>query len=136
MPFDPKDRLIVPEGYVNDFLTTMHQHMGHTGTRKTQENLQEFFWFSNFYKRISDFTSSCLECTKNKRSYTKKGKLYGYLESNSPKSKLSTDLFGPLPGSDFGLSECFYVLTITDIFTRYTVLIPLTEITSESVSRA
>ena len=123
LPFDPKDRFIVPEGYVNDFLTIMHLHMGHTGTRKIQETLQEFFWFSNFYKRISDFTSSCLECAKNKHSYTKKGKLYGYLESNNPKSKLSTDLLGPLPGSDFGLSECFYVLTITDIFTRYTVLV-------------
>ena len=133
LPLDSKNRIRISNSYVPEFLEFFHEYLGHPGTNKMQETLREFYYFEKFYKEVEKHCASCLPCAPNKPNYVKRDELVGFLSYAAPKEKISTDIYGPLTGTEFNRTETFYILTITDIFTRFTVFVALSEISSESV---
>ena len=66
LPFDSKNRLVIPDSMINSFLVQIHEILGHPGRCKTKKTLKEYFIFSEFNNRIDKFCKGCLLCAKNK----------------------------------------------------------------------
>ena len=135
LPFDSKQRLVIPVRLIDNFLYTMYYSLGHPGMSKMKNTLKDYFSFPDFNHRIESFCESCLLCAKNKHQCIPKGSIQGYFSSTSPKSKVSSDIFGPLPGHFYNVSGSIHILTISDIFSRYTLLVYLQPPTSQNVAQ-
>ncbi|KAF0987168.1 hypothetical protein HZS_6270 [Henneguya salminicola] len=82
--------------------------------------------------------SSCELCVRNKSFNPRKGKLVGGIYSERAGTMLSTDMVGSFESSlfqgDLQVSQ-FWILTCSDIFTRYSIAMLLEYQNSEGVCK-
>ena len=105
-----------------------HNNMGHPGIQKTKELIKRSYSWKNMNNDISEFVDQCKPCLERKNeTYFKKTDKH--FEANEIFEKICIDITGPLP-------ECKgfrYILGVIDVFSRYTMLIPLKNINSKYV---
>lgn len=85
---------------------------------------------------IVQVTHNCTLWQLNKVNNAKYGHIFGGSRSETPLEKFSSDIFGPFDLSDFLDDGKGYIITFTDVFSRFTRLSLLKEITGEAISRA
>eukprot|EP00477_Mikrocytos_mackini_P002368 GAHX01002627.1.p1 GENE.GAHX01002627.1~~GAHX01002627.1.p1 ORF type:complete len:943 (-),score=146.49 GAHX01002627.1:47-2875(-) len=135
LPFDKLGRLIILNAQVTPFLNETHNYLGHPGASKTKSTLRNFYTFKNFNQSIEETTRNCLLCAKNKKYKAKIDEVSGYMEAKAPRKKISSDLFGPFDKEEGGAINKFFILTISDVFSRYTKLKVLEEATELEVTK-
>lgn len=77
-----------------------------------------------------------MECQRCKGAKKKYGKHTGFLFAEEPFEYISSDIFGPIKTSHFETEyskDYFYLLTITDIFSRFTRVFHVEEIKAETI---
>ena len=121
------------KSYLN-LVKNYHQELGHVGTSKTYEKLlADGHNWKGIYNDVKNCISSCVFCAERKEGPKPRNKEYK-IAASYPFEKVMIDITGPLfPPSRYGHS---YILGIVDVFSRYSMLIPLKRTDSEAIMNA
>ena len=105
---------------------------GHRGCEPTYNRIIEngYIW-QGLRKQVTDFVKSCKSCQLNKSYGKTKIPMVITDTPTEPMDKVALDIVGKLPKSIKGHE---YLLTFQDVFSKYTVAIPLKNIDSETVA--
>ena len=135
MLVDRKKRIIIkPTEYVN-FIKNIHVSSLHIGTNTMYYNLKKYFYIKNIYKIIKRVTETCNICSRIKiRSFkiNKENKI----TADYKFKRISTDIYGSFKLNEYkldSLREVGYIMSITDIYTRFTKLYFLETIDTKKV---
>ena len=104
----------------------------HPGIRATQKLITERFIWPNINKDVRHWVRTCQRCQESKIHRHVYAPLGTFLSPDTRFDHLHMDIVGPLPPS-----QTFrYLFTIIDRVTRWPTVIPLSEITTESMASA
>lgn len=128
IPYLPKKlrRVILEEAHDNKVYC-------HPGINKTYRFLAERYYWRNMKSHIASYVKSCDTCQKIKASRMKPSGLYQFKDIQElPCQKWEMDLCGPFPRSIRGNK---YIISITCMFSKYIILHPVPNGTSEDVAK-
>jgi len=125
-------------------------HMGHRGRDNTWAIVKDFYWYG-MREDVDKYVRGCRGCARKKNPISKirrgetaagnnncnrrvpiRGK-FTPIEVGQPFEKVGMDIMGPLPKTKRGNR---WALVITDLCTRWAIMIPLRGITSQVVAEA
>ena len=129
------ERVCIPENLQKAVWKLAHEDptAGHRGIMATALRMKNRVFFPQLYPKIKNWIQHCPACVRkvNKVRDTKSIHISG--SSSSPMEKVAVDLVGPLLVTSGGNK---YILTLEDLFTRWTEAIPLPNKESGTVCRA
>ncbi|KAG0420329.1 Transposon Tf2-6 polyprotein [Dictyocoela roeselum] len=117
----------------------MHNSLIHPGENKLYHTLKRFFYVPRVKPIIKYITNNCLTCCKFKPRKIKYGWVSGGISASSVLEVISSDIFGPIKSLYFTNTrhyEKFYIITFTDIYSRFTIADILFDISSRSVEKS
>ena len=110
-------QLVVPKSLREQVLHQLHDVLTsrHLGISKTLSKVRERFYWVNCHRDVDVWCLRCDACAKRKGPQRKnKTPLKKYV-SGAPMERLTLDILGPLPVSDFGNK---YLLIMGDYFSK------------------
>ncbi|KAG0420474.1 Transposon Tf2-6 polyprotein [Dictyocoela roeselum] len=133
------DRVFIPKGKSSHFIKYMHELLVHPGENKLYHSLKRFFFVAEMRPTIKRITASCLTCCKCKNRTIRYGKVSGGINARDFLDVISSDIFGPIKSHHFKHTrnhEKFYIITFTDIYSRFTTVDILFDISALSVTKS
>ena len=127
-------RLCVPSSLVHQVLHYCHDDpfAGHLGYHKTLHLATSKYWWRNLRKDVADYCRTCSACQQNKITPFQSKTFTPLSIPCGPFQSISMDFITHLPVTPGGHDS---VLTIVDRFSKFVILIPVTEtITAEKVA--
>uniref|UniRef100_A0A3B3CMC3 Gypsy retrotransposon integrase-like protein 1 n=1 Tax=Oryzias melastigma TaxID=30732 RepID=A0A3B3CMC3_ORYME len=127
-------RLIVFEAQVSDILKSCHDYLGsgrHPGRHRTLEKVQASYHWKTVREDVKKWVEECPRCQHLKTVKTVAPVLHP-IQVQEAWSVLRMDLIGPLPTTAKGKR---FILTATDLFTKWVVAKSLYTKTATEVSR-
>ncbi|KAK3877481.1 hypothetical protein Pcinc_017807 [Petrolisthes cinctipes] len=107
---------------------------GHMGQKRTWERARGSFWWPEMKKDVEAHISKCEACGINKRTKTPgKAPLQSTEIPDYMNGTVQIDFIGPFPSSS--KHRFRYILQMQDILTRYIIMVPTPDATSETASR-
>jgi hypothetical protein len=107
---------------------------GHLGRRRSYDQIRESYYWPGMYKDVTRWVAACLACRQRKTPRPLKAGFPGYVSTATrPWQKVSIDIVSTNVKSSTGHA---YILTILDVFTRYTVAVPLRRHTAREIGGA
>ncbi|MES9883153.1 MAG: RNase H-like domain-containing protein [Sedimenticola sp.] len=127
-------QLVVPECKQADVLHYFHDipTAGHLGTDKTLERIRQNFYWPAMSATVKNYCQQCNRCAARKPAKPTKAPL-GSCQVGEPMEKVAVDLLGPLPVTNRGNR---YVLTIVDLFTKWTEAVAIPDAEASTVATA
>ena len=119
---DERQRMCIKENCENDFIKFIHEISEHCVRVIMYLNIKNIYKVKNIKWHIRDVCNKCEMCLLNKE-INKKVHTNVSIKSRKPFEIISTDIFGPFELEGFGgeyVSNKGYLLTITDVYSRYT----------------
>ena len=129
-------KIKVPSELILNFLEKFHDHFGHPGVNKTLETLRPFYEITGLRPRVEELIRSCVSCQKAKHYGIKRGLISGFFVPTAPRESVSSDIWGHIEGENYKESGKFYIISFTDTFSRYTLLVATRKIRGEDVLEA
>ncbi|KRH92392.1 transposable element, partial [Pseudoloma neurophilia] len=133
-------KIYIPKQTTASFLKDTHEYLGHPGINKMYETITLSYKIDGLKEKITQLISSCEQCQKNKtHPYGNLGKVSGNLGHTERWEKIGMDIFGPIDVQYFKTQSektKVWVLTIVDLCTRYTRIIPLWDTASIKIIQA
>lgn len=125
----------VPPEERNKIFNEMHESPqgGHRGILKTYLRIRRSYYWENLRNEVKERIKRCISCNLNKTRKRTKNPMAITDTPHRSFDKICCDIVGPYPKTTNGNE---YVLTIQDQLTKFMVMIPLKNQTSESVSDA
>jgi putative transposase len=114
-------RLCIPTCLKERILAEIHEKGGHQGVNRTYELLHDRFWWKNMYRDVCTHIQGC-ECRKRKLTSNSFKNLKG--EHIVVRERWHTLAIDWLYVGRRGKYGSFYVLSIVDLFTRFSLGIP------------
>ena len=124
---DEKNRVIIQPEKESDFLIVLHQWLGHPGQFKLVHAINKFYNIRKANELIKKVCSECLPCARNKTFSRKEGQFSGILKAEWVGERTSSDIFGSIDGSEYNEESKFWLVTFTDILSRFTIVRVLRE---------
>ena len=107
---------------------------GHLGRRRSYDQIRRSYYWPGMYKDITRWIAACLACRQRKTPRPLKAGFPGCVTTATrPWQKVSIDIVSTNMKSSTGHA---YILTILDVFTRYTVAVPLRRHTAREIGGA
>lgn len=125
----------VSESEKLDILKEFHSSLaaGHKSCEATYKKIiNNGISWEHMHKDVEDFVKKCESCQKNKLYRKSKLPMVITDTPTKPMEKCSLDIVGPLPKTANGH---LYLLTFQDLFTKFSIAIPLRAIDSETIAR-
>lgn len=101
-----------------------------------EKTIREYLDIKSIVKHVKKLREECLLCQTSQAGKHNYGMLTGRLETEIPMTRIATDIYGPVPTSNFpGNHEHnkFWIVTVIDRCTRWTRLRVVYDITPETV---
>lgn len=126
------DRLCIPRTRVEQILRASHNARAHLGYLKTTEHCRQRYYWPGMGKEIKSWISKCHKCAtaKDNPSNTYVAQRPSDVTSKHVWEKLAIDVVGPFTKSTNG-NLC--VIALTDLFTKWTEIKVLSEVTAEII---
>ena len=121
--FDKKHRFVVPQSLQLEFLESLHTYLEHPGENSFYLTIRRIFRFQGFKEKIKKVIYNCLKCQQNKNHRNRYGIQPGGIDSKSFLDLVTLDYFGSIQTTKFSNIEAdkkFFVLVMTDVFTKWT----------------
>ncbi|WUR04570.1 endonuclease [Vairimorpha necatrix] len=122
---DSKGRIILKDAETKMFLKNNHVLFGHRGITTMYNNLKNIVYVKNVIQNLKDIISKCETCKRYKPRNNGIETKGPHISANHKFEKISSDIFGPFKLNDYihkGKKEAGYILSITDIYSRFTRL--------------
>lgn len=128
-------KLVVPKDSRKEVYQECHddQRAGHLGFYKTYHRASLYYYWPKMKADISSYVRHCLTCQSTKPDQKRPAGLMGTMrKASNPFEVISADVIGPLPRTARGF---LYILVVTDLFSKYTLLFPLRSLSSKLISQ-
>ena len=122
-------QLLLPSALQMQVLHATHDNMGHQGFEKTLQLVQARCWWPGMSKDVEVYCKQCRRCVVSKAKKVKS--TMGTLLAKRPLEVLAID-FTLLEPSTSGIGNA---LVLTDIFTKYTQVIPTRDQKARTVAK-
>jgi len=125
---------VVPKNERAELIRSCHDPptAGHGGVFKTFKRVQREGYWPRMLSDVKNFVQKCLVCGATKPSHQKPaGEMYSH-QADRPWQTLSVDLMGPYPRT---ANRNRYVLVTTDIFSKWTHIIPVGDATAKTICK-
>lgn len=135
---DDKNRYVIKENEILKVLERLHVQFGHKGLTTMYYNLKSCFYVKDFIPNIKKILQNCKKCQDYKIIQGNKNLIKCSMTSDRPFERVSTDIYGPFSLNHFKHSserEVGYILSITDVFTKYTRLFFESNVTGKEVCK-
>lgn len=126
-----KIRPYIPPKFRKEVFNQIHG-LSHPGIKSTIKEMTARFIWPGINKEVKEWAQTCINCQKTKVNRHTKSQFSSYQEPDERFNVVHIDLIGPLPPSNGQI----YCLTCIDRFTCWTEVVPLPEISAETVSKA
>ena len=126
----------VPLSRVHRVASRLHDHplgAAHFGYKKTYDKFCHYFFALNASSVIKEICENCSVCPVMKHENKTARTSMGTVKTTHRWEILSVDISGPFPLSD---RQNKYLLTIVDLFSKYTILVPIQNIKAKTVALA
>ncbi|MGL5708363.1 MAG: reverse transcriptase domain-containing protein, partial [Aeromonas sp.] len=132
---DEKQKIFVPNEAKFEFIRYIHNKLGHPGSVKLINTISNEIFSENLSNTIKKVSKNCLSCQKNKIINVKYGKTSGYIVPENPFEIISSDIVGPFNYKEYKteFTQNFYLITVTDHFSRFTKVFAAQNITSYEI---
>ncbi len=124
-------RPIVPEPFGREVFNMIH-NLSHPGARATCNLIRARFVWNGLNRDVRRWIRTCLSCQQSKTQRHTTAPLQNFDLPDQRFEEIHVDIVGPLPQSH-GFS---YLFTCIDRYTRWTEVVPMTNMTAESCARA
>ena len=116
--------IAVPQSLISKVIDTFHGNnaSGHGGVRKTTLSIRQRFHFRYLRRRVAGVLQHCKACRRAKLRIAELDAPLSPLVSSGPFQAIALDIYAPGAVTEDGFK---YVLTIVDIFTKWTAFFPL-----------
>ncbi|KAG0440610.1 hypothetical protein DMUE_1613 [Dictyocoela muelleri] len=129
-------KVVITDDELKKFMKELHCLLGHPGSNKLWYTVKPYISIKGIRKAIEDICSTCHKCQYNKLRLNNLGLFGSSIYSDGAFEYISSDIMGPIKTIHFKgdhESEYFHILSITDIYSRFTRLYCLRSITSMDV---
>ncbi|KAG0437868.1 Transposon Tf2-6 polyprotein [Dictyocoela muelleri] len=120
-------------------LEKIHEYLLHPGYIMFQATLSEYMNIDKIKKLIQKVSDNCVECQRQKNYNYKIGKIKILDKIRELHEDISIDIKGPIKTIHFKTNlknKVFYILAITEFISRYTEVIILNDINSNTICHA
>ena len=125
--------ILVPQVLQDFMIILAHDYSGHNGSRRTYNCLKRQYYWPSIRKQIFRHCKRCKECVLQNQGQPEK--CFGHFDSpDLPIEFICMDLVGPIhPPRSRGNK---YVLTVIDMLTGFTMVVPIKNKNAETICDA
>ncbi|KAI9550717.1 pol polyprotein [Daphnia sinensis] len=129
-------QVVVPLSLRKQLLQEYHDSplSGHMATRRTFLRLRDKYYWPTMLRDVKEYCTSCEPCALGRRVHRAKAYLNPLDLATRPFEVLGLDFLGPI--KPYSLQGNNYILVITDYFSKWIEVIPLTNCTALSTCKA
>ena len=123
---------VLPRSLRRSFLELIHADAaGHLRLAKSMEQAQRRAWWLEWKTDLQIFIENCPKCAAYHRGNTPRQAYLNPMTLGSPAQRWTIDLVGILPMS----SNCRFIFTAIDVFTKFAVAVPIRNKDAKTVAR-
>ena len=129
-----KLQVVLPREYRSSFIKLVHTGMtgGHMGRSKTEEQVRLRAYWPNWRTQVASELKKCVECAQYHRGKAPRQTPLQPFGAGEPFEVIAMDITGPHPRSSRGNE---YIVTITDIFSKWCEAYPVRVHTAQVVAK-
>ncbi|KAG0420335.1 Transposon Tf2-9 polyprotein, partial [Dictyocoela roeselum] len=131
-----KNASISPENKTM-LLNELHQQLAHPGARRFFETIRRYLKIEGLKQICTEISSNCVVCKREKNYSNSPYTPYKNVKLKGCNDVVALDIKGPISSKHFnivGQRKYFYILVITDVFSRFTEISLLYDINSKIVA--
>lgn len=124
-----RDLVIIPEGFVNDFIKEIHSELCHFGTKKIFHYLKDHYYWKSMWFSINTCLKACLVCAKRKIDQTRTKEILIPRRSSHFLEQIVIDVaYMERAGPHYK-----YLVVIIDRFSKLVSLSPISKLDDQSI---
>lgn len=131
--------ILIKKEHIQAIIQYVHFNIGHPGINATYYTIKRYFNIKNLYSQIVNIISECKKCKQSKGVYFYHRPPTIRIKSSRKLERVSSDILGTFRTDDFKTSllcKKFYLLTMTDIYSRFTEVYILRSLKTKEIIKS